>query len=498
MPANRTSRVLCVLLVGGAVLSWAAAAGSPAKRLTLVYNVNNGGYVDVCGCEHKQVKQGSLTRRASFLKQLRGTGRALLLLDGGSALFPIEERVKDEELDRRMRQAELIVEAYNRMGYHAMAVGPFDLAAGLENLKVLEKKARFALLSANLVDAATSKPVFRPHATFDVGGARVGVIGLTQASMGSYFFEKVARGARVLDPVQAARESLEALRGQADLVVALAHLSEEEARALATALPEIEVLVDPCIQMRSHRTWIREEDWVTYLGATLRLRSDGQGARIGVVDVEISERRAKLLSADRLAEIEELARKGPLPADLAAERAAFRGKNLFRFWRISLEPHHGRDAETDRLVAAWKAGADLAAVPRETDPLASKDEYLTVDVCKTCHEKQYENWRRTKHASAMESLVAGGNEADFDCIGCHSLGYGRAFLNPADVGPFANVQCESCHGTNPEHPKDPKKNRFRPVFEAGCIDCHNKEVLGPEKEFLPSREMPKVRCPKSA
>ncbi len=497
MAIARVSSLVGAALLGSALLWSAAAPEPPPKKFTLVYNVNNGGYVDVCGCTHKQVRQGSLTRRASFLKQLRATGRQLILLDGGSALFPIEDRVRDEEIPEKMRQAELIVEAYNRMGYQALAVGPFDIAAGVDNLKKLQEKARFPFLSANLVDRNTEAPIFRPHTVLEAGGVRVGVIGLTQASMGTYFLTKVAPGARVVDPVRAAKASLEALRGQVDVVIALAHVSEEETRAILSALPEIEIVVDPTIQMKSHRSWIREEEWLSFLGESLLLRTDGQGARLGVLDVEVASPRAKLASADRLAELEELEAKGSLPPELAAEKAKIRGKNLFRFWRISLEPHHGNDPEIDRLVAAWKSGSDPAKVPRETDPLPRRGDFLTVEVCKTCHPKQYENWERTKHAQALATLAQGGNEAAFDCIGCHSLGYGKAYLDPAEASAFPHVQCESCHGTNPDHPKEPEKRRFPPVSQATCIDCHNKEVLGQEREFFPAREMPKVRCPKS-
>src|SRR6059036_1237003 len=92
---------VAVVFVAG-VVAWAlvkadASAGATGdagsakeKKFTLVYNVNNAGYIDVCGCKHKEVRQGSLTRRASFLKQLRATGRDLLLVDGGSSLFALE------------------------------------------------------------------------------------------------------------------------------------------------------------------------------------------------------------------------------------------------------------------------------------------------------------------------------------------------------------------------------------------------------------------------
>src|SRR2546428_11739219 len=113
----------------------AKGAVAPTKIFTLVYPVNSAGYVDVCECKHKEVRQGSLTRRASFLKQLRATGRDLLLVDGGSSLFALEDRVKESELTEALRKAELIIEAYNRMGYRAMAVGSFDIAGGVEKLQ---------------------------------------------------------------------------------------------------------------------------------------------------------------------------------------------------------------------------------------------------------------------------------------------------------------------------------------------------------------------------
>ena len=46
---------ICLLLVALAtMLSGIAGESETAKKFTLVYNINNAGYIDVCGCKHKE------------------------------------------------------------------------------------------------------------------------------------------------------------------------------------------------------------------------------------------------------------------------------------------------------------------------------------------------------------------------------------------------------------------------------------------------------------
>jgi 2',3'-cyclic-nucleotide 2'-phosphodiesterase (5'-nucleotidase family) len=480
-------------LLAGAML---VAAPDPAQRkFTLVYNVNNSGYIDVCGCKHKEVRQGSITRRASFLKQLRGTGRELLLVDGGSSFFTIEDRVKESDLPEAVRKAELLVEAYNRMGYRAMAVGSFDLAAGLNVLKDLEKKAKFPFLSANLVDKATQVPIFNPHVVIEVGGLKVGLLGLTLNTMSRSYLMKVAPNTAVTDPLEAAKKSLAELSGKADLIIALSHLREETNFELIAQLKELEVVIDPYIQYGNHHTWIKDEEWLTFRDDTLLLRSDGQGARMGVLDVKMVAPRAKFASEERVQAIEQAVGGGTATPEEKAELEASRRKNLFVFQRVSLEPHHLTDPEMDLLIAEWKKNIDPSKVAHLEAELPKRGEYLTVDGCRKCHEKVYEFWKTTKHSRAMASLEATNDQHRFDCVGCHSLAYGQAFLDTSKMGSYGNVQCESCHGTNPKHAEDPKAHAFSKASRANCIVCHNKEQTRSEFNFGQARQQ--IQCPKA-
>ncbi|MCA8961877.1 MAG: hypothetical protein KDC38_15235, partial [Planctomycetes bacterium] len=89
-----------------------------ARKLLLGYGINNYGYIDVCGCKHKKIRQGSITRRASLLRQLRIHHPHMVLIDAGNTLFGREDRTaKDHERPQLIEKAKVLVEAYNRMGY---------------------------------------------------------------------------------------------------------------------------------------------------------------------------------------------------------------------------------------------------------------------------------------------------------------------------------------------------------------------------------------------
>ena len=484
-----TGLLLFAIASGLCCPSFGGEQPAKPKRFTLVYNVNNSGYIDVCGCKHKEVRQGSLTRRANFLKTLRASGQQILLVDGGSAFFRISERLKDVDRPDAIRKAEVIVKAYNYMGYDALAVGNFDLIAGLDALRELEKKAKFKLLSANLVDKKSGKLYFDPHAIFEIGGLRVGVIGLTLATMPKPYLRKVAPDARVLDPFEAARDHYEALRGKTDLVLALAHLREETNFELVKKLKGLDIIIDPYIHMGGHKTWIKEHEWLSIKDETVFLRSDGQGARLGMVDIELANPGARLHSGDRHDELLGKIEDRDATREEQAEYALLRNKNLFRFSKMSLEPHHLTDPLVDYWIEQYKKPSSKPAPPG-----GLSREFTTHEKCESCHEKQYAAWKGTPHAKAYQGLVKTGDQHRYDCIGCHSLGYGSAFVDTTKIGNYRDVQCESCHLSQPKHAEAPRKHRYGKVRRLTCISCHNKKVTKITFNFFRSKRL--VACPK--
>src|ERR1041385_3102159 len=214
----RTSSLVilaAVVIAGPRASAVPDSPGEGARRLNLVYTINNFGATIPMGCPHKILHDGGLPRRMTCLHQLAAAQGPLLLLDGGSAFFQDLDKAPDGEHDKLLLQAELIAESYNRMGYGALAVGSSDLLLGLDELLHLRARTRFPFLCANL--ELPAGPPFPPSLVLESGGVRVGVIGLLVDSIGKLYLERVAPGGKVLPAIPSARKAIEGLKGKVDL-----------------------------------------------------------------------------------------------------------------------------------------------------------------------------------------------------------------------------------------------------------------------------------------
>jgi len=180
------------------------------------------------------VPKGSVARRATKIKAIRSEAQnPVLVLDAGDTLFGQMLALQSE--------GRVIVEAMNAMGYDAMAVGQMDLAKGVEVLLARAKEARFPILSCNLVGAQEQKLIFQPYALLERGGVRFGIIGVTEPE--ALESPGVREVAQVFDPVASVKKHLDEIKGQYDVLIVLSHLGVEGDRALAQAVPEIDLII---------------------------------------------------------------------------------------------------------------------------------------------------------------------------------------------------------------------------------------------------------------
>jgi 2',3'-cyclic-nucleotide 2'-phosphodiesterase/3'-nucleotidase len=113
--------------------------------------------------------------------------------------------------------------AMNRMGYDAMVVGNHEYNFGLKNLAAARESARFPWLSANTRTDGTVPP-FAPYVVKTVGGLKVGVIGVTTASIPQWERPEQIRGLSWLTPEEGVRSALQELEGEKpDVVLAAVH-----------------------------------------------------------------------------------------------------------------------------------------------------------------------------------------------------------------------------------------------------------------------------------
>src|SRR4030042_3910774 len=108
---------------------------------------------------------------------MKKEGRKILLLDTVNLFFRKPPQTETKRKDALLR-VDLLIHSYNQMGYDVVNVGEKDLMMGIKFLSEVSPKAKFSLVSTNLVDKKTGKCVFKPYVVKEVAGLRVGILGL--------------------------------------------------------------------------------------------------------------------------------------------------------------------------------------------------------------------------------------------------------------------------------------------------------------------------------
>jgi hypothetical protein len=103
-------------------------------------------------------------------------------------------------------------------------------------------------------------------------------------------------------------------------------------------------------------------------------------------------------------------------------------------------------------------------------------DYVGNGGCSSCHAGIVQEWVRTGHARAYETLVKKG-PFEATCVPCHVTGHGQpGGFTEIDATPhLKGVGCESCHGPGGEHIRQPERPYGR-VTLATCTSCHTLEM----------------------
>jgi 2',3'-cyclic-nucleotide 2'-phosphodiesterase (5'-nucleotidase family) len=220
-----------------------------------------------------------LARRASAIKKLRNQRHGTVIVDSGDALLAGLPR-GGEANKGQINQAETMLRGQGLIGLDAMAVGEVDLAVGIRRLRRLARQTSQTLLCANLV--AGGRAPFPPRKLVTTGGVKVGLTAVLEPPEHDVRAKEALRRARLTlkDPVAAARAQVRALRADgAELVVLLAHVGIERAKALAREVEGVHLVV---VGHSGHRlaTPARE-------GKTLLVESGRRGQSLGHVQLRL-------------------------------------------------------------------------------------------------------------------------------------------------------------------------------------------------------------------
>ena len=419
---------------------------------------------------------GGLPRRATFITQEKAEGTDTLILDSGNLVA--DKPLAEPSLEPAEAKARLILKAMDHMGYAAAAIGEMDLYLGLDLLRSLNDSTKLEFLSANLTDNK-GNTIFEPYRLLKAGGLTVGVIGLTAPPTDKGLFFKRMPGAEVKDPLPAAREAVEAIRGKCDLIVLLSNLGYSKDLQLAKSVPGIDVLITGGTKRFMKNPVIQERTLITsgfYEGRAIgRLLIHLDGDIMGWIS------RNELEFFDK--QIETAQTKTGTPAGQRALDSLIKKKESaikltpYEPAMVTLNPSFSDDLQVVNMISDYRKGLSKNSVSSQ-GPAASNEEqehYTGPKACAECHESRYRFWLTTDHSRAFDSLAPKDAGADPDCIPCHVTGYNRrtGYWPKVPREDLRGVQCEACHGVGSLHVKSPDLYSLVHLPAAPqCLDCH--------------------------
>jgi 5'-nucleotidase / UDP-sugar diphosphatase len=150
--------------------------------------------------------------------EVAAAGGYSLLLDGGD----VNTGVPESDLQDAVPD----FKGMNLLGYQAMAVGnhEFDKPPGI--LRMQRDLAQFPMLSANIYE--NGKRMFDPYKVFDLGGLRVGVMGLTTEDTAKMVLPDNVKNIEFRNAAAEAASVLPELRAKAHVVIAATHMGHYE------------------------------------------------------------------------------------------------------------------------------------------------------------------------------------------------------------------------------------------------------------------------------
>lgn len=207
----------------------ATSDGGNVSSLTIFYTCDTRGHVEPCRCVGGRA--GGVARRAFYLSGQRASGLGpSLLVDAGN--------VTAGARDWERLELEYLLMAYTAMGYHAVNAGHREAGLGLERLREAQDRSGL-LISANLTDR-DGRLVLPGSRIVDVGGGRVGIIGVMDDAIEP---TEIGPGLRIAPAGDSVARELAAMRGNTDWVVVLAFADETAMRALADRFFEVAAII---------------------------------------------------------------------------------------------------------------------------------------------------------------------------------------------------------------------------------------------------------------
>ncbi len=160
---------------------------------------------------------GALARIATLVEELRYIDENMLLLDAGDS--PYNTNIAN------LFEGRSTIDVMSAMGYDATVLGNHDFDFVFENLLSLADRAEYKMLSANTYwKDGTYPEELEPYYIAEVDDVKVAIMGLTDHNSILTTHYTNTKDMMLTDHFDSAREVMEEIEEQSDVVIALVHL----------------------------------------------------------------------------------------------------------------------------------------------------------------------------------------------------------------------------------------------------------------------------------
>ncbi|MDP6777723.1 MAG: 5'-nucleotidase C-terminal domain-containing protein, partial [Candidatus Latescibacteria bacterium] len=178
---------------------------------------------------------GGMAPRVHLIRGLQAGGPTVVL-DAGDALGPETLSAWD--------QGKAMVAAMRLAGYAAMVPGNHDFGHGPAALTQRADEAGFPFLAANVKGKGQTDLPLESYLLVEAGPVRIGIVGLASPGIAKQTNPRHVEGLEFGNPAKAGGDAVRALLEQgAQYVVALVHMPELEALALARQIEGIDLVI---------------------------------------------------------------------------------------------------------------------------------------------------------------------------------------------------------------------------------------------------------------
>jgi nitrate/TMAO reductase-like tetraheme cytochrome c subunit len=344
-----------------------------------------------------------------------------------------------------------IQRAFAKLGYDALNIGHREASLTAAELRKLKTQTPVTMLSANLLDRTTGLPLFDSHKIVHRGAHRIALIGIMEThSIG----DGLGEGLALEKPEVALGKLLPALKGQADYIVLMGFADDETLAALARQFYEIDVILGGKVRQPSQQL-VKEN-------RSLILTTTNESRAVGML-------LTRVLGAGRLeavhGEITLVSDQIPQDEEIAALAVGYR-----------------EEIRGTKLAIDDPANLQQNMVPG----VQARATYAGTQNCLACHPQAGHKWAESGHARAFATLLSLKADADPNCIGCHTVGFGTptGYRREFKDAKLVDVGCESCHGPGSQHVAERRAGaevtmHFRPIGAGDCQKCHHGEFSRP-------------------